>query len=458
MQRIRYSRYLKSIIILLDLVVIASIFIFFFISRNEHLKYNRETWYQNIFSLTLLFLFWMLLSGRTRIYNIPRNLTYTLFLERLLVHFLLFALGILLIGKVSYNVFFNSDIYWLSFYLFFFIFLSRSLIFFGIKYFRSLGINHRNIMFLNENSSTEVLKNILIDRKDYGYRIFDYKRDSSEINIQNLVEFWKENGIHTLFIPTENDFSEDTEEKIFRLAEANKVHISLIPSITQSDFFLYDLGYIQTQPVLHQARYPLDYYSNFLIKRTFDIVFSTIVLVGICTWLFPIIAILIKANSKGPVFFIQRRYGFHEEVFNCIKFRTMVVNSESSTKTTEENDARITKIGKFLRRTSLDEMPQFINVLRGEMSIVGPRPHMLAVDNYYKPKIGRYSLRSMVSPGITGLAQVNGLRGDAGDVEVEMTKRILADSFYVRNWSFVLDLVIILKTILLVIGGDKHAK
>ncbi|MFZ4931429.1 exopolysaccharide biosynthesis polyprenyl glycosylphosphotransferase [Chryseobacterium sp. Mn2064] len=456
MQRIRYSRYLKSIIILLDLMVIASIFIFFFISRNENLKYHKETWYQNVFSLILLFLFWVLLSGRTKIYNIPRNLTYTLFLERLLIHFLFFILGVLLIGKVSNNVFFNSDIYWLSFYLLVFIFLAKSLIYFAIKYLRSLGINHRNVMFLGDNDSTEILKNIFKDRKDYGYRIFEY--ENPEIKVPDLVSFWKKNGIHTLFLSTENSYDEKTETELFKLAEDNKVHVSLIPSITQSDFFLYDLGYIQTQPVLSQARYSLDYYSNFLMKRTFDLFFSIFVLVFICSWVFPIIALCIKLTSKGPVFFLQKRYGFHEEVFSCIKFRTMVVNDESATKTTSENDSRITNIGKFLRKTSLDELPQFINVLKGEMSVVGPRPHMLAVDNYYKPKIGRYSLRSMVSPGITGLAQVSGLRGDFGDVEVEMKKRVLADAFYVRNWSFVLDLVIILKTVLLVIGGDKNAK
>ncbi|ROH98747.1 exopolysaccharide biosynthesis polyprenyl glycosylphosphotransferase [Chryseobacterium sp. G0240] len=456
MQRIRYSRYLKSIIVLLDLMVIASIFIFFFISRNESLKFHRETWYQNIFSLILLFLFWMLLSGRTKIYNIPRNLTYTLFLERLLIQFLFFILGVLLIGKVSKNVFFNSDIYWLSLYLSVFIFLVKSIIFFAIKYVRSLGANYRNVMFLGDNASTEILKNIFEDRKDYGYRIFEYEK--TDIKPYELVEFWKKNGIHTLFLSTENSFTEDTETQIFKMAEENKVHISLIPSITQSDFFLYDLGYIQTQPVLNQARYPLDYYANFLMKRTFDIVFSMVILIFICSWVFPIIAILIKTTSKGPVFFLQKRYGFHEEVFGCIKFRTMVVNDESTTKTTQINDSRITNVGKFLRKTSLDELPQFINVLKGEMSVVGPRPHMLAVDNYYKPKIGRYSLRSMVSPGITGLSQVSGLRGDFGDVEVEMKKRILADAFYVRNWSFVLDLIIILKTILLVIGGDKNAK
>ncbi|MDR6465441.1 exopolysaccharide biosynthesis polyprenyl glycosylphosphotransferase [Chryseobacterium sediminis] len=456
MQRIRYSRYLKSIIMLLDLMVIASIFIFFFISRNESLKYHKETWYQNIFSLILLFLFWVLLSGRTKIYNIPRNLTYTLFLERLLIHFLFFILGVLLIGKVSNNVFFNSDIYWLSLYLFIFIFLVKSLVYFAIKYLRSLGANYRNVMFLGDSHSIEILKNIFTDRKDYGYRIFEY--ENSDINSNELVAFWKKNGIHTLFLSMENSYGEWIQNEIFKLAEDNKIHISLIPSITQSDFFLYDLGYIQTQPVLNQARYPLDYYSNFIMKRTFDVLFSVIILVFICSWVFPIIAVLIKATSKGPVFFLQKRYGFHEEVFNCFKFRTMVVNDESTTKTTSINDSRITKVGKFLRKTSLDELPQFINVLKGEMSVVGPRPHMLSVDNYYKPKIGRYSLRSMVNPGITGLAQVNGLRGDFGDVEVEMKKRVLADAFYVRNWSFILDLVIILKTVFLVIGGDKNAK
>lgn len=169
------------------------------------------------------------------------------------------------------------------------------------------------------------------------------------------------------------------------------------------------------------------------------------------------IAIFIKLSSKGPVFFIQKRYGFHERVFSCLKFRTMVVNDYSTTKTTEKNDKRITKIGKILRKTSLDELPQFINVLKGEMSVVGPRPHMISVDDHYKQKIGRYSLRSLVNPGITGLAQVNGLRGDDGNVEVQMNKRVLADAFYVRNWSFVLDLVIILKTVLLLITGDKKA-
>ncbi|MCX8522836.1 exopolysaccharide biosynthesis polyprenyl glycosylphosphotransferase [Chryseobacterium formosus] len=456
MQRIRYSRYLKSLIILLDLLVIAAVFIFYFINTNRDLVHNQDIWYENSFPLLLVISFWVLLSGRTKIYNISRNLTYILFVERIIVHFLLFIIGLVLIRKVSSNQFFGSELTWLSLYLFFFIFLLKSGVYFLIRYIRTMGINHRNVMFLNENNSTDVLKKIIEEKKDFGYKTFNY--NFSEINPENLVNFWKKNGIHTLFLPTENSFDEEIQNKIFRLAEANKVHISLIPNISQNNFFFYDLDYIQTQPVLTQTKYPLDYYSNFLLKRTFDIIFSVFVLLFICSWLFPLIAFLIKRSSKGPVFFVQKRYGFHEEVFSCIKFRTMIVNEDSTKKTTNENDPRITKIGKFLRKTSLDEMPQFINVLKGEMSVVGPRPHMLAVDNYYKPKIGRYSLRSHTNPGITGLAQVNGLRGDAGDVEIEMNKRILADAFYVRNWSFVLDFIIILKTILLVIKGDKNAK
>lgn len=365
-------------------------------------------------------------------------------------------IGLVLIRKVSSNQFFSSELTWLSLYLFFFISVTKSAVYFVIKYLRSLGINHRNVMFLYEDDSTETLRNILQERKDYGYKMFKY--NSPDITAENLISFWKSNGIHTLFIPTENNFSDHTKDEIFKLAEDHKVHISLIPNISQNDYFFFDLGYIETQPVLNQAKYPLDFYSNFLLKRIFDIVFSILVLVLICSWLFPIIAFLIKRNSDGPVFFVQKRYGFHGEVFNCIKFRTMIVNKDSATKTTSVDDSRITKIGNILRKTSIDEMPQFINVLKGEMSVVGPRPHMLAVDNYYKPKIGRYTLRSLANPGITGLAQVNGLRGDHGNVEVEMNKRILADAFYIRNWSFVMDLVIILKTIVLVVVGDKNAK
>ena len=453
MQKIRYSRYLKSIIVIIDMVVIVSVFLLFFASDFKDF-YSKTFWQEILFPLLLLISFWILLSGRTKIYNIPRNLTFTMFVERLIIHFILFVIGLLLIRKVSNSQFFGSELTLLTLYLTASVISVKSVVYFMIKYLRSRGVNNRNVMFLSENKSTDLLKEIIAERKDFGYRIFDFKTDDSSLN--SLQDFWKRNGIHTVFMPNDHSLKND-EEQIFRLAEEYKIHISLVPDISNSNFLMFDLDYLETQPILNQTKYPLDYYSNFVLKRLFDLVFSVLVLLLICTWLFPVIAFFIKRSSPGPVFFRQKRYGFHDEVFSCLKFRTMIMNEDSSRKTTSENDVRITGIGRFLRKTSLDELPQFINVLKGEMSVVGPRPHMLAVDDYFKPKIGRYSLRSMVNPGITGLAQVNGLRGDSGDVEIEMGKRILADAFYVKNWSFVMDLVIIFKTVLLVLKGDKKA-
>ena len=457
MQKIRYSRYFKVIFILLDVLVIAGVFVFFFL-RNNELKYEKEVWEQNLLSLILLTMFWILLSGRTRLYSIARNLTYTIYLERLVTHIFIFIFGVILLAKVSNNDFIKQDRFLIAIFLFLLLFIIKSLVFIGLKYLRTLGINHRNVMFLTEDSSTEILRNIITERKDYGFKIFDYPTES-RFDYDKLVAFWKENGIHTMYISSEGkQIDQNNEREIYKLADLHKVRISLIPSIIKNNFFQFDLGYIETQPILVRSKFPLDFLTNTILKRTFDILFSIVILVGVCTWLFPIIAVLIMIDSKGPVFFLQKRYGFHDEVFKCIKFRTMYVNGDSSHRTTEENDIRITKVGRFLRKSSLDEMPQFINVLKGEMSIVGPRPHMLLVDDFYKLKIGRYSVRSLVKPGVTGLAQVNGLRGDTGDdMNIEMQKRILADAFYVKNWGISLDFVIIIKTMFLVIFGDKNA-
>ena len=449
MQKIRYSRYFKITFILLDVLVITGVFLFFFI-RNNEARYDQDIWEQNLLSIILLTLFWILLSGRTKLYSVARNLTYTIYLERLVTHIFIFIFGVILLATVSNNDFLKQDRFLIAINLFFLLLLIKSIVFFTLKYLRTLGINYRNIMFLTSDSSSEILKNILTERKDYGFRIFEYPEDDC-IDLCKMVNFWKEKAIHTMYLSS-TGFEKNDEQEIYRLAEMHKVRVSLIPSIVKNNFFQYDLGYIEMQPVLERSKFPLDFLTNILLKRTFDIIFSFTILIFVCSWLFPILAILIKRDSKGPVFFLQKRYGFHDEVFHCIKFRTMYMDADLL-----PTDKRVTRIGKFLRKTSLDEMPQFINVLKGEMSVVGPRPHMLLVDDFYKLKIGRYSVRSLVKPGVTGLAQVNGLRGDSGNMDIKMQKRILADAFYVKNWSFSLDFVIILKTIFLVIGGDKNA-
>ncbi len=455
MQRLRYSKYFKVVIILVDIIVFALVFAFFFIRKNGY-HISQEILEQNGATIVFLAIYWILLSGRTKLYNIPRNLTYTHYLERLVTHILIFIVGVILLAKVTNNGYIKQDRFLIAFALFIVLSFIKSIIFFTLKYIRTLGKNHRNVMFLGDDMSIEILKNILNKRKDYGYKIYEYTNQNN-INLNELKEFWRVKGIHTLYLPSDHFLPKEIESDIFHEAELNKVKINLLPSIVQPEFFSYELDYVESLPILTPVKFPLDYNGNFLMKRVFDITFSAIILIFICSWLFPIISLLIAINSKGPVFFKQKRYGFHNDVFNCLKFRTMEINSESTSKTTEVNDSRITSIGRFLRMTSLDELPQFINVFLGDMSVVGPRPHMTIVDDYYKEKIGRYTVRSLVKPGITGLAQVSGLRGDNGDMNIEMKKRILADSYYVRNWSLVLDAIIILKTIMLVFRGDKNA-
>lgn len=408
---------------------------------------------KHLFTILVTLALWVLLSGRTRLYSVPRSLTFTKYVERIFTHILLFIFGVYLLSKISDNQeFIGYRIESISAISFIFIF-TKSVLFFALKYIRSKGINHRNIMFLAENPSSEILREIFEKRKDYGYKILEYPHPN--IEIETLKKFWKSNGIHTIFLPSQGCFSAELEQQIFEEAEYHNVQISLLPNIIKTKFYAYDLGYIEALPVLSPTKFPLEYFTNNIIKRSFDIAFSLLILLSICSWLFPIIAILIKWDSKGNIFFKQKRYGYKNQIFDCYKFRTMYENQQ--TNITQKNDHRITKIGSFLRKTSLDELPQFINVLLGQMSVVGPRPHMLMVDEEFKPKISRYAVRSLVNPGITGLAQVNGLRGDRGDRDLLMKKRIIADAFYVKNWSFSLDIIIILKTLFLMLKGDKNA-
>lgn len=192
------------------------------------------------------------------------------------------------------------------------------------------------------------------------------------------------------------------------------------------------------------------YYSPY--KRLFDICFSSFVLLAVFSWLFPLIALVIKLSSKGPVLFVQKRIGYNGRIFNCYKFRTMHVSENSLKYTpTSVKDPRITSIGKFLRGTNMDELPQFFNVLLGHMSIVGPRPHAIAFHNTYSTFIKNIDRRHLVRPGITGLAQVNGYRGDVGDIEenkVRTKKRIDYDIQYVKKWSIKSDLFIVHRTCL----------
>lgn len=196
---------------------------------------------------------------------------------------------------------------------------------------------------------------------------------------------------------------------------------------------------------------------NQVAKRLFDIVFSLLVIVFIFPIVFPIVIILIKLDSKGRIFFIQKRNGLDNRVFNCIKFRTMVANSDADEIAAVDNDERITKLGKVLRISSIDELPQFINVLKGEMSVVGPRPHMISDNLKFEKIVNNYQIRHLVKPGITGLAQINGYKGHVNTVQ-DVKGRTIIDIKYVQHASFILDIRIIMGTIKLMILDTIRAK
>lgn len=192
------------------------------------------------------------------------------------------------------------------------------------------------------------------------------------------------------------------------------------------------------------------------VKRTFDILVSGLFLITIYPFVYIICAICIKASGPGPVYFKQLRPGFHGENFECYKFRSMNVNAQSDSQQATKGDARVTKFGSFMRKTSIDELPQFINVLKGDMSIVGPRPQLLNWSDYFAPKIPNFFMRHLVKPGITGWAQVNGCRGECYGVE-DVNDRINNDIWYIENWTPWLDIKILFMTVKQIAGGDEQA-
>lgn len=268
--------------------------------------------------------------------------------------------------------------------------------------------------------------------------------------------------IDEVFI-TESDNKEYNVKYISEVLSSYAVRLRIVPSLAVRDDMstgahVTMLGYF---PLISLRKEPLEDSYNQLVKRIFDVAFSLFILISICSWLFPIIAICIKLNSKGPVFFRQERWGKRNRRFTCYKFRSMYVNrcdhdQGGKFKQAQKDDDRITPIGRFLRKTNLDEFPQFFNVLEGSMSVVGPRPHASLMNKESVETISKYLMRHQAKPGITGWAQVNGLRGESGQVSL-LQARVAHDVWYIENWTFLLDLKIIFMTFWNMIVGDKNA-
>jgi putative colanic acid biosynthesis UDP-glucose lipid carrier transferase len=239
-------------------------------------------------------------------------------------------------------------------------------------------------------------------------------------------------------------------------AEKNMIRFKFVPDFRMFVNRNIHVDIVESIPILSFRSEPLEDIVASTKKRVFDVLFSLFIITFLLSWLVPLLAILIKINSPGPVFFVQLRSGKDNKQFRCFKFRTLKVNRDADAKQVTRDDDRFTKLGKFLRKTSLDELPQFFNVLLGDMSVVGPRPHMLKHTEDYSRLLNEYMIRHFVKPGVTGWAQVNGFRGEIKEQE-QLRKRIEYDIWYLENWSLWLDFRIIFLTVYVTIKGDKNA-
>lgn len=337
---------------------------------------------------------------------------------------------------------------------------------FAIKQYRTKGGNLRFAVLVGSGSNMQELFHELTDQSWAGYRVlgyFDFTENpkfSKECTYlgkpDKVIDYLKEKqNTHFLYCSLPSKEAE-TIVPIIRYCENNLVHFYSVPNVHN---YLHNRMYfdmIGNVPYLSLHRDPLSRTGNLLLKRTFDIVFSLTFLCTLFPFIFLIVAIITKTTMPGPIFFKQKRNGLNDKEFYCYKFRSMKVNADADRVQATKDDPRKTKWGNIMRKTSIDELPQFFNVLKGDMSIVGPRPHMVKHTEEYSKLINKYMIRHFVKPGITGWSQVTGYRGETKELK-DMEGRIRGDIWYIEHWSFWLDIYIIYRTVANAIGGEKNA-
>ena len=328
---------------------------------------------------------------------------------------------------------------------------------FLLKKYRSvLGGNIRKVVVIGNNEKTRQLIETFNTRLDFGYK-FDaqFSIKDEGFTIENCFDYIIENDIDEIYFSVA-ELSNKQINKLKDFADNNLRELKFIPDNKEIYSKKLQYEYYNYIPVLSLRVIPLQEPVSQFVKRFFDILFSLFVIVFVLSWLTPILAICIKLESKGPVFFKQSRNGFNYHEFECYKFRSMTPNKDAHLHQATKGDDRITKVGAFIRKTSMDELPQFFNVLFGDMSVVGPRPHMVSHTNMYAQRIDKFMVRHFVKPGITGLAQVSGFRGEV-EKDDDIVSRVKYDIFYIENWSLLLDVKIILQTVTNAIKGEEKA-
>lgn len=443
----RYSNLIKPLFLIADLIIICgTVFLF-------------NTNITNIYIfLSYISFLWLIISFKNQFYEVYRNTKLVQIIALLFRQIILYALilyafiGVfkqpnisrLALGNYLFTVFI-----FVSFFKFFTYLLLR-------RYRIHLGGNLRNVVVIGKNVKTNQLIEIFNRRHDFGYKFKkQFSTSDDDFSLNECFLFIIDNNIDEIYASVA-EMSNKQINELIDFADNNLRKLKFIPDNKEIYSKKLKYEYYEYIPVLTLREIPLSDSVNQFVKRTFDILFSSAVIIFLLSWLTPLIAIFIKLGSKGPVFFKQKRNGFNYEEFDCYKFRSMTPNKDAHLYQTTKDDQRITKVGKFLRKTSIDELPQFYNVLFGDMSVVGPRPHMVSHTNMYAKRIDKFMVRHFVKPGITGLAQTSGFRGEI-ETEKDIISRVRYDIFYIENWSFLLDIKIIFQTLLNTIKGEDKA-
>ena len=447
----RYSKYIRPINVLFDLMVITVLSLYLF--RELNLNQFYYLLYQTVT--------WIIIAILVKYYEVYRFTTPVEIITKLVKQFSVFLLVVIAFFPFAKTVIFSGKAIAIFMTISFCIIVTfKYFWFFYLKKYRIVtGSNFRNAVIIGYTPEAIRLKEVFDNRKDYGYRFLGYfsdKKQNPEVKgkIEDLKEFVIDNKVDEIYCSL-NEISNEKLKELVEFADDNKKTIKFIPDTKEIYSKNLKIDYYELFPVLSLQKTQL--HNPFIkgLKRAFDIWFSLFVIVFLLSWLIPLLALLIKLESKGPVFFKQGRPGMDEEEFYCYKFRSMQVNGFTE-KEASKNDPRVTKMGKFMRKTSMDELPQFFNVLLGDMSVVGPRPHLWSQNKAYASKIKKYMVRHYVKPGITGLAQVKGFRGEI-ETEEDMVNRIKLDVFYIENWSLIMDVKIIFQTVFNIFRGEDKA-
>jgi len=437
--------------LLIDLLIINSVV--FYISDKEYLKPS---------FLVYINLFWLFSSLILGFYKTYRHTLFYKIFSLLAVQFALFFLGFF----TYFSLFREGDIVNNQTLILTTIFIGITVVkisfLSALKKYRSSGHNYRKVVILGSDDTTKKLSTLLEKKKELGYILTAFFSNEISENklyrgkFEDCFSFILENEIDEVYCSL-SQLKKEELKKITAFTNERNIVLKLIPNADELFSKNYKAEYYDDSLlILNVNKLPFEFSENRFYKRVFDILFSLFTIICILSWLTPIIWILIKLESKGPAFFKQKREGLKGNLFVCYKFRSMKNNIASGDKHTVKNDARVTQIGAFLRKTSLDELPQFFNVFLGDMSVVGPRPHLKSLSIEYQKNVNNYLDRHAVKPGITGLAQVRGYRGEIRK-KSDIKNRIRLDIFYIENWSILLDVKIIFQTVFNVVKGEEKA-